>query len=183
MTQSVDKSIQPSVNQALPGVLGSRGPSQVLIQFGRQMLLNQLLRELTFDGGVVVDYQPLAHDPQANEQVFTAELADMKRLTCQKLSLTFAVDNQDAGSELNAMGNLQQVTANGKVYTETTLKDGQAHIIAGENLVFDVATETIRMTGSFAQPVYLDGLPCSLIQWNIKDGSFIVKNIGQSVKN
>ena len=179
-SQPADKeSKEPSVNKALPGVLGRRGPSQVLIQFGRQMLLDQLSRNLTFDGGVVVDYQPLVKNPQVKEPVFTAELADMKRLTCQELRLTFAEEAQTAGSESAAMGNLQQVTATGKVYTETTL-DGQPHIIAGENLVYDVATETIRMTGTFAQPVYLDGLPCNLIQWNVKDGTFIVKNIGWS---
>jgi len=174
------RTMQPSVNQALPGVLGRRGPSQVLIQFGRRMQLDQLAGELTFDGGVVVDYQPLVIDSQAMEPAFTATLADMKRLTCEKMCLTFTEETQTVGSELTAMGNLQQVTASGRVYTEATFKDNQAHIIAGENLVYDIATETIRLTGTFAQPVYLDGLPCSLIQWNVKDGSFIVKNIGSS---
>ncbi|MFC1783145.1 hypothetical protein ACFL02_06125, partial [Planctomycetota bacterium] len=168
-----------SLNNSLPGILGGRGPSQTILLFGRQMLFEKLQNKLTFDGGVVVDYSSLPDTPQVERQP-DDPIAEMQNLQCLELILTFAEIDQSADPNAPVIGELERVTATGSVVTAATFSDGQSHFLAGENLVYDLPTDTIRMTGTDEQPVYLDGVPCTLVRWNVKDGTFVVENIGRN---
>ncbi|KPK72938.1 MAG: hypothetical protein AMJ79_15460 [Phycisphaerae bacterium SM23_30] len=167
-----------SLNSALPGLLGRTGPSRAMIIFERQMRFEKPPGELTFEGDVNVGYLPLYDDPQAQLQLAGAA-SEMKSLRCDKLTLTFAEDKAKTDPNAPAWGDLKQVAATGSVITEAAFSDGQTHYLAGENLVYDRSTETVRMTGTMEQPIYLDGLRCTLVRWNVKDGSFEVKYVGR----
>lgn len=167
-----------SLNSSLPGILGGRGPRQTIIRFGRQMLFDKPQNKLTFDGGVEVDYSSLSDTPKADRQP-ADPIAEMQNLQCLELILTFTENDQSADPNAPVINELERVTATGSVVTAATFSDGQSHFLAGENLVYDLPTDTIRMTGTGEHPVYLDGVRCSLVEWNVKDGAFVVKNIGR----
>lgn len=178
-----------SVNQALTQMFGSSGPARTLVRFGREMRFDKDPNELRFTGGVALDHLPLSKDLKP-DPVQLANLAGLRKLDCQELILILA----DSGPEItkqpqsanlsgfqDAMGNLQRVTALGRVFAEANFADGTRHFFAGQKLTYDNLSKEIVIEGTDTAPAYLDQMQFRTVRWNHETGEIEATPLGQSI--